>query len=227
MRNKTNLLAGLGLLGITGALAYYYLSTRKEEIIIEPVYEPPELPPAPPPPPSQPQPPFFDPSMEFSGNGLKVAQRVLSWWRVILQWAESYQIHPALISAIIHHESGGNPCAVNKTDPSYGLMQICCQPCEPCQNRPRGVRACHPCCGCLNYKGEIGTCGQDYAEGLFDPSTNIERGAWYLRYLTNKYGDNLNCIISAYNAGTCKLWKNPLYVYSVSALYNKYLKLWG
>lgn len=44
--------------------------------------------------------------------------------RIIEEEAARAGIDPALLAAVIQHESGGDSLAVNKTDPAYGLGQV-------------------------------------------------------------------------------------------------------
>jgi soluble lytic murein transglycosylase-like protein len=80
-------------------------------------------------------------------------------------------VHPQLVRAIIVVESAFNPRAVSRRG-AAGLMQL----------RPETAR---------RYG----------AADVFDPEQNITAGTRYLRDLMARYGNNLELVLAAYNAG--------------------------
>ena len=92
--------------------------------------------------------------------------------------AKLYNVNNALIASVINAESGYRPNVVSKKG-AIGLMQI------------------------LPTTAEwvAGKINMEFTEDtLKDPSSNILIGAYYLRYLLNKFGDTKTALI-AYNAG--------------------------
>ncbi len=82
-----------------------------------------------------------------------------------------YGVHPALIRAIIQVESAFNPIAESPKG-ARGLMQL-----MPATARQYGIH------------------------NLFDPVENLRAGVQHLVYLTELYGEDLNRVLAAYNAG--------------------------
>lgn len=89
--------------------------------------------------------------------------------------ARDYDIDPDLLSAVMHVESRGNPAAVSPKG-ARGLMQI-----MPATAKRFGVR--------------------DPLIELSDPMVNIRTGAAYLKTLQGQFGNNLELVLAAYNAG--------------------------
>ncbi len=93
--------------------------------------------------------------------------------------AARHAVPPSYLLAIIHQESGGNPDAFRLEclvcDASFGLMQLLL--------------------GTVRGMGYFGP-----PRFLFDPATNIEMGAQYLRGLLDRYTDPLVALV-AYNGG--------------------------
>lgn len=95
-------------------------------------------------------------------------------------YAEKYDIDPFLILGVIDAESGFDKNAVSSVG-AMGLMQI----------MPETGKW---------IASEIGI--EDFKEeDLFDPETNIMMGSWYLRFLLDKYNNNLGNSLAAYNGG--------------------------
>jgi soluble lytic murein transglycosylase-like protein len=85
--------------------------------------------------------------------------------------ARAAAVRPELVRAVIVVESAFNPRAVSKKG-AQGLMQL-----KPSTARHYGV------------------------SNAFDPEQNITAGAHYLRDLMARFGNNLELVLAAYNAG--------------------------
>lgn len=81
------------------------------------------------------------------------------------------RLDPALVRAVIVAESACNPQATSKRG-ARGLMQL-----MPATARQYGVR------------------------NVYDPEQNIRAGSQYLRDLADRYKDDLQLMLAAYNAG--------------------------
>jgi len=86
-----------------------------------------------------------------------------------------YNIDPDLLRAVMHVESRGNAAAVSPKG-ARGLMQI-----MPATARRFGVR--------------------EPSIELNDPMINIRTSAAYLKNLQHRFGNNLELVLAAYNAG--------------------------
>jgi soluble lytic murein transglycosylase-like protein len=97
--------------------------------------------------------------------------------------AQEAGVEPALVMAVIGHESGFHAGAVNPRErqggPSTGLMQVQLPTARLVLRDP--------------------TLTQDQ---LFAPLTNLRAGALYLRDQLRRYGDDYGAALAAYNAGT-------------------------
>ncbi len=90
-----------------------------------------------------------------------------------------YRLNPALLAAVIDEESKFNADARSHTG-AVGLMQL-----QPATARGIAIR----------------TGGSKFVlSDLYDPEINVRYGAWYLRHLLDKYGDE-RWALAAYNAG--------------------------
>ncbi|WP_175964472.1 lytic transglycosylase domain-containing protein [Burkholderia pyrrocinia] len=108
----------------------------------------------------------------------RLEPRVVALASIIKPIARRYQVDHALLMAIIHVESHGNPQAISYRG-AMGLMQI----------MPRTGA----------YYG---------ARDLFDKQQNITAGARYLRALTIRHGGHTDLVIAAYNAGSGTIIKH-------------------
>jgi len=87
--------------------------------------------------------------------------------------AREHDLNPQLLAAVAEVESRFDPRAVSKKG-ARGLLQV-----MPATGRRLGVDP----------------------RDLFDPSTNLEVGARYLRQLVDRFGGDLALVLAAYNAG--------------------------
>jgi soluble lytic murein transglycosylase-like protein len=76
-----------------------------------------------------------------------------------------------LVHAVIEKESGARPCAISSSG-ALGLMQLM-----------------------------PATADEMEVQDPFDPEQNVEAGTKLLKFLLNKYDDNLPLVLGAYNAG--------------------------
>ena len=99
---------------------------------------------------------------------------------IIRQQARDKHLDPALIAAVIYAESrfrDGQTSAAG----AEGLMQLTPDTAEDIARRSGGTRF---------VVGDLAT-----------PQVNISYGAWYLRYLLDRYGGNEAFALAAYNGG--------------------------
>jgi len=109
----------------------------------------------------------------------------LKYKNTILACANQNQVGSELVASIIFTESRFNPSAKSSKG-ACGLMQLL----------PSTAKAF--------YKGD-----KDYSDDmLFDPEINIKIGVSYLKYLFDKYQDEVT-VLACYNAGEGKVleWK--------------------
>jgi soluble lytic murein transglycosylase-like protein len=90
---------------------------------------------------------------------------------IVEKAAEAFNLPAKLIKSVIQKESNFNPNAVSSAGAS-GLMQL-----MPGTARGLGVK------------------------NVFDPAENIFAGSKYLRQMMDKYNNNLELALAAYNAG--------------------------
>jgi soluble lytic murein transglycosylase len=84
-----------------------------------------------------------------------------------------------LLAAVIYQESKFRAGATSKSG-AIGLMQLLPSTAEGIAKRTGGTRF--------------------RVDDLYDPELNVRYGAWYLRHLLDKYGDERTAL-AAYNAG--------------------------
>jgi soluble lytic murein transglycosylase len=111
------------------------------------------------------------------------------WWQrlfyplryeeIVRGHARNYELDPALLAAVIYQESKFEADARSDSG-AIGLMQLL-------PNTAKGIA--------------IHTGGSAFrVADLYDPEINVRYGAWYLRHLIRKYGDEQTAL-AAYNAG--------------------------
>jgi soluble lytic murein transglycosylase-like protein len=94
--------------------------------------------------------------------------------QIIYDIAVRHSINPQLVAALIHVESAFNPRAVSRKG-AYGLMQLL-----PETGRRFGVHR---------------------KRDLLNPVKNLEAGVSYLKWLTERFGGDMQKSLAAYNAG--------------------------
>lgn len=92
---------------------------------------------------------------------------------LIYRTASRHRMNPLLVAAVVWTESAFDPHAVSARD-ARGLMQV-----TPATGERFGLRT----------------------DQLFDPARNLDAGVRYLRWLTDRFDDDLDRILAAYNAG--------------------------
>ena len=105
------------------------------------------------------------------------AQRLAKYAPFIQEAAVRYNVPIELICGVILQESGGNPRAASPAG-AKGLMQLI-----PQTARRFGVR------------------------DIFDPRQNIHGGARYLRFLMDRFKNNIELVLAGYNAGEANVEK--------------------
>jgi soluble lytic murein transglycosylase len=118
-----------------------------------------------------------------------VQQTKPGWWerlwyplryeQIVRGHARNYDLDPALLAAVIYQESKFRSDARSDSG-AIGLMQLL-------PDTAKGI-ALH-------------TGGSAFrVDDLYNPEINVRYGAWYLRHLMDKYGDERTAL-AAYNAG--------------------------
>jgi len=103
----------------------------------------------------------------------------LRYEAIVRGHARNYRLDPALLAAVIYQESKFHSEAKSDSG-AIGLMQLL-------PSTAQGI-ALH-------------TGGSKFrTSDLYDPEINVRYGAWYLRHLLDKYGDEQTAL-AAYNAG--------------------------
>ena len=103
----------------------------------------------------------------------------LEYEHIVVAHARNYELDPPLLAAVIYRESKFDPHARSPSG-AIGLMQLL-------PDTAKGI-ALH-------------TGGSRFVvEDLYDPEINVRYGAFYLRRLMRKYGDE-RLALAAYNAG--------------------------
>lgn len=125
----------------------------------------------------------------LGGAGLYVVHSQPPWYlrlryplryeQVVRVHARNYRLRPALLAAVIYTESKFNPDAKSDAG-AVGLMQLLPDTAKGIAERTGGARF--------------------VVSDLYVPELNIRYGAWYLRHLLDRYGDERTAL-AAYNAG--------------------------
>jgi soluble lytic murein transglycosylase len=103
----------------------------------------------------------------------------LRYEQIVRGHARNYDLDPALLAAVIYQESKFKADAKSKSG-AIGLMQLL-------PDTAKGIA--------------VHTGGTAFrVDDLYDPEINVRYGAWYLRRLLRKYGDERTAL-AAYNAG--------------------------
>jgi peptidoglycan lytic transglycosylase len=103
----------------------------------------------------------------------------LHYQQIVRGHAHNYDLDPALLAAVIYQESKFRANARSSSG-AIGLMQLL-------PDTAKGI-ALH-------------TGGSAFrVDDLYEPEINVRYGAWYLRHLLQKYGDERTAL-AAYNAG--------------------------
>jgi soluble lytic murein transglycosylase len=103
----------------------------------------------------------------------------LDYETIVRAHAHNYGLDPALLAAVIYQESKYR-ADVRSDSGAIGLMQLL-------PSTAKGIA--------------VHTGGNRFrVDDLYDPELNVRYGAWYLRHLLDKYG-NEETALAAYNAG--------------------------
>jgi peptidoglycan lytic transglycosylase len=103
----------------------------------------------------------------------------LRYEQIVRGHARNYQLDPALLAAVIYQESKFEADARSKSG-AIGLMQLLPATAQGIAVHTGGTRFT--------------------TADLYNPEINVRYGAWYLRHLLEKYGDERTAL-AAYNAG--------------------------
>lgn len=104
----------------------------------------------------------------------------LEYEQLVTRNARAYDLDPALIAAVIYTESRFEPDAVSEAG-AIGLMQLMPDTGEWIATTTGGERF--------------------RVDDLYDPTTNVRFGSYYLGKLLEKYEGNLRIALAAYHAG--------------------------
>jgi len=114
---------------------------------------------------------YKDKSNTSTGISLEKVEYLADYHTIINEKAETYDIDPSLIKAVIETESNWNSMAISRKG-AMGLMQLM-----------------------------PSTASDMNVHNPFNPEENIEGGTRYLRYLLERYKGDLTLALAAYNAG--------------------------
>ena len=103
----------------------------------------------------------------------------LRYEAIVLGHARNYHLEPELLAAVIYQESKFDADARSSSG-AIGLMQLLPDTAKGIAARTGGSRF--------------------VVDDLLEPELNVRYGAWYLRHLLDKYG-NEAMALAAYNAG--------------------------
>ena len=111
---------------------------------------------------------------------IKMARFPIKYEETVTKYAENYELDPLMVYSIIKIESSFNENAESNKG-ARGLMQIT------------------PSTG--EWIAEKLKIENFDSNDLFLPETNIMLGTWYFNYLIEKFDNDINLAIAAYNAG--------------------------
>lgn len=111
---------------------------------------------------------------------IKMARFPIKHEETVTKYAENYELDPLMVYSIIKIESSFNENAESNKG-ARGLMQIT------------------PSTG--EWIAEKLKIEKFDSNDLFLPETNIMMGTWYFNYLIEKFDNDINLAIAAYNAG--------------------------
>jgi len=103
----------------------------------------------------------------------------LKYESIVRGHARNYHLDPVLLAAVIYQESKFRSSARSHSG-AIGLMQL-----QPTTAEGIAIRT-----GGTRFR----------VDDLYEPELNVRYGAWYLRHLLDKYGDERTAL-AAYNAG--------------------------
>lgn len=103
----------------------------------------------------------------------------LKYESIVRGHAHNYRLDPALLAAVIYQESKFR-ADVKSDSGAIGLMQLL----------PATAKGIAVHTGGTRFR----------VDDLYNPEINVRYGAWYLRHLLRKYGDEPTAL-AAYNAG--------------------------
>ena len=103
----------------------------------------------------------------------------LDYASIVRGHARNYDLDPALLAAVVYEESKFRADAHSRSG-AIGLMQLLPRTAEGIALHTGGTRF--------------------RVSDLYDPELNVRYGAWYLRHLLDRYGDERTAL-AAYNAG--------------------------
>ena len=103
----------------------------------------------------------------------------LKYETIVRGHARNYRLDPALLAAVIDQESKFRSDVKSRSG-AIGLMQLLPATAKGIAIHTGGTRF--------------------HVDDLYDPEINVRYGAWYLRHLLDKYGDERTAL-AAYNAG--------------------------
>ena len=105
----------------------------------------------------------------------------IGYINIINKYSKEYKVDPYLVVSMINVESKYNKDAISNKD-ARGLMQI------------------GPQTG--QWASEVLKIDNYNESQLFNPEINIKIGTWYIDQLKKEFGDNMNLVLAAYNAGS-------------------------
>jgi len=110
----------------------------------------------------------------------------LRYEQIVRAHARNYRLDPALLAAVIYTESKFDANAHSDAG-AIGLMQLLPDTAKGIALRTGGKRF--------------------VVSDLYDPEINVRYGAWYLRHLLDRYGQDERTALAAYHAGQANVDK--------------------